>query len=264
MSTAPFVTSPWQTAWPAPPLRRYISHYWLSLNNTDRSHVVLPDGAVDLVIELALGRYRVDVFGTTLSRVELPLERGGHYLGIRFRPGQSRHFLDMDPVALTHTQQPGDSPLARRLLSAASGLFGGASFTRLDALLLAQWRRHPPRHARIDDVLQRIEAAPAPMPVSTLVAQYGRSRRQFERQFLGVVGIPAKLFIEIVRFRRAGVLLAHPAWPLAQVAAASGYSDQSHMSRQFSRFCGMPPSRARRHVAFVQECPPTPGDHHGF
>jgi hypothetical protein len=34
------------------PLSGFISHYWLSLGNTDSTHTVFPDGAVGLVIKV--------------------------------------------------------------------------------------------------------------------------------------------------------------------------------------------------------------------
>ena len=37
---------------PSTPLRDFVGHYWLSLDNRDPTYATLPDGAVDLVIEV--------------------------------------------------------------------------------------------------------------------------------------------------------------------------------------------------------------------
>lgn len=238
---------------PAAPLRAHVSHYWLSLDNSDDTYSIAPDGAVDVVVVVGATTFRVDIFGTTTKRSELLLDIGNHYLGIRFRPGQSRHFLNAQAHELTNSVQPAEEWFFPNMLGVAESISTDSLFTRLDAVLLGHLKRRPPRHSRIDDVIRHIEAAPGPLRTSELAHMYCKSRRQFERHFLGVVGLPAKLFAEIVRFRRASALLANSNLPLAQIAADLGYTDQSHLTHEFSRFFGLPPSRAREHVAFLQD-----------
>lgn len=47
------VASPLRVSLPFEPLRPYISHYWLSIDNTDDNYSILPDGSVDLVVVVA-------------------------------------------------------------------------------------------------------------------------------------------------------------------------------------------------------------------
>lgn len=248
---------------PAAPLRGYVSHYWLSLGNADGSCAVLPDGAVDVVVAVGAAGFRVGLFGTTTSRADLRLEIGSHYLGVRFEPGQSRHFIDVRAAELTNGRLAADGLLVPDMRGVAESITAGDPFSRLDAVLLAHLGRRPPRRARIDDAIRHIRATQGTSRVSQVVDTYGKGRRQFERDFLDVVGIPAKLFAEIVRFRQAAALLAGSALPLARIAAELGYADQSHLTREFSRFHGHPPSRARRHVAFLQDLRRVPDDTEG-
>jgi hypothetical protein len=37
---------------PAPALAPFVEHYWLCLHNTDHEHHAVPDGRVDLVLEV--------------------------------------------------------------------------------------------------------------------------------------------------------------------------------------------------------------------
>jgi AraC-like DNA-binding protein len=208
---------------------------------------------VDVVLVVGASNFRTEVFGTTTRRTEVPLEPGCHYLGIRFRPGQSRHFLDVSARELTDAVLPAESLLIPGVQELAESIAGHAWFARLDAMLLAHLRRRPPRHSRIDDALRHIEQSPGPVRVSELAELCCKSRRQFERNFLEIAGLPAKLFSEIVRFQRACTLLARSDLSLAHIAADLGYADQSHFSHAFSRFHGTPPSRARADVAFLQD-----------
>lgn len=245
---------------PTGPLREYVSHYWLSLDNADDTYSVLPDGAVDVVVAVDASACQVGIFGTTTSRTELSLDVGRHYLGIHFRSGQSRHFTDVRASDLTDSNRPADGLFLPDMLGVAESITADSLFARLDAVLLGHLKQRPPRHSRIDDAIWQIESMRGASRISELANMYGKSRRQFERNFLDAVGIPAKLFAEIVRFRQAAMLLAHSALPLAQIAAELGYTDQSHLTHEFSRFYGYPPARARGHVAFSQDAGHRPED----
>jgi AraC-like DNA-binding protein len=244
---------PVQVALPASPLRAHVSHYWLSLDNRDEAHAIAPDGSVDVVVVVGASTFRVDVFGTTTRRTELPLEPACHYLGIRFQPGQSRHFLDVPARALTDAVLPAESLLIPSVREVAEPIAGDAWFARLDAMLLAHLQRRPALHSRIDDAIRHIEQASGPVRVTELAELCCKSPRQFERNFLELAGLPPKLYSEIVRYRRACALLVRADLPLAHIAASLGYTDQSHFSHAFARFNGVPPSRARADVAFLQD-----------
>lgn len=246
---------------PADPLRGYVDYYWLSLDNADDTYSVLPDGAVDVVVTVGTTTCQVNIFGTTTSRTELPLDVGHHYLGIRFKPGQSRHFLDVHASELTNTNRPAEGLFLPNILGVAESITADNLFSRLDAALLGHLNQRPPRNLKIDDAIRHIESMRGTSRVSQLSNMYGKSRRQFERNFRDVVGVPAKLFAEIIRFQRAAMLLAHSALPLAQIAAELGYTDQSHLTHEFMRFYGHPPSRARQHVAFLQDAGRLPDNH---
>lgn len=246
-------TPPVHVSLPVAPLRPYISHYWLSLNNSDESFPVTPDGAVDVIVVVGGATSGVYAYGTTTKRTEVPLEIGSHYFGVRFRPGQSRHFLDARTSELTNALHSADGAFLPDVSGLAESISVGSSFRHLDAVLLRHFKRQPPRHTRIDDVIRHIETTPGTMGVSELANMYCKSRRQFERTFLDVVGLSPKLFAQITRFRRASALLANSSLPLVQIAAVIGYTDQSHFTHEFARFFGLPPLRAREHAAFVQD-----------
>lgn len=246
-------SQPVRVALPAAPLRPYISHYWRSLDNSDESYSIAPDGAVDVVVVVGPTAYRVDAFGTTTTRANVPLEVGSHYLGVRFRPGQHRHFLDAKTPELTDAVLSAESAFLPDIARVAESFRSGALFTHLDAAFLRHLDRRSPSHSRIDEVIRYVETTPGAVRVSDLANRYCRSRRQFERTFLDVVGLSAKLFAEIIRYRRASALLAGSNLPLAQIAAVLGYADQSHFTHEFARFFGQPPFRARQHVAFLQD-----------
>lgn len=243
-------------AWPAPPLRAFVSHYWLCRGNAQTRHMILADGAVDVVIALEHGTPQIDVFGTTTTRVDVPLARGGQYLGIRFRPGQARHFVDVPAVELTDAHVPARDALDWRLDGVVDALPSEDVFARIDAILLAQIDRRSPARQPLDAAL--VALARGSVSVHDAARASGLGLRQFERRVLAATGLAPKLFADIARFQRAAEALARTRHSLADIAAAAGYADQSHFTRAFTRFAGMPPAAARRDVAFVQDPTRTP------
>lgn len=62
------------------------------------------------------------------------------------------------------------------------------------------------------------------------------------RAFRAEVGVPPHAYLIGVRVARAKELLV-AGWPVARVAAATGFFDQSHLARHFKRLVGVPPGR---------------------
>jgi AraC-like DNA-binding protein len=242
-----------QTVLPHQGLRPYISHYWLSRDNREERYTVLPDGAVDLVLVSDGVSGHAHVYGTTTASRDVALLKGVHYLGVRFRPGQSRHFLRAAAVELTDTCEAAAGLLAFELRDIPERLATVPVFDRLDAALVRHLQDCPPSTSALDAAIQALAAAGGDLPVSQAAAVYGKSQRQFERQFLQTVGVGPKLYARIERFQRAARLVSASTQSLAEIAAALGYSDQSHMSHEFRRFAGLPPAaHARRGVDFLQ------------
>lgn len=254
-------------ALPAAPLRTWIDHYWLSLDNDSPAHAILPDGAIDLVVRQGPesdSDWTVRVYGTTTSSLSIALEQGAHYAGVRFKPGQGRHFLKAAARELTDRCESATG-LLPFCLDRVAGHVGSADiFASFDAVLLAHAASVQPLPARIDSAVALIAASRGMLSIEDAADAFGTGRRQFERVFLDTVGIAPKLFSSIVRFHCAGRLIRQaPAarMTLADIAHACGYADQSHMNRDFRRLAGMAPSAfVRGNVAFVQDAAAPPPD----
>jgi AraC-like DNA-binding protein len=98
--------------------------------------------------------------------------------------------------------------------------------------------------------LHRLHESGGMVPVGTVAAEIGCSRRHLISRFREQVGVTPKLLARILRFQRAVALVdARTAMGWAQIAQACGYYDQAHMIRDFNQFSGGPPSEfARRRL----------------
>lgn len=238
---------------PSAPLARYIRTYWLGVDNRAPSHDIVPDGCVDVVLHVQGGNARLWAYGTTTRVRSVPIGPG-HYLGIRFRPGMTHPFLRVAAAELTDRREALDREFIFDGDQLAESIDDASIFSRVDGLLRTALAAVAPAPSRLEAAVRDIDAGGTSIRIDALAAGYGRGRRQFERDFLREVGIPAKQFAVISRFRQAAQRLARrERVALADVAADAGYADQSHMVRDFQRLAGSAPSRWQPDVVFIQD-----------
>jgi AraC family transcriptional regulator of arabinose operon len=101
--------------------------------------------------------------------------------------------------------------------------------------------------ARILRVLDAIaRQLDKPQSVKYLAAQLRLSPSRFEHLFKKETGQGFKTFLRAARMTKAENLLQDPTLRIKEVAAAVGYADLSHFSRDFKRQYGQSPSQSRR------------------
>jgi len=87
------------------------------------------------------------------------------------------------------------------------------------------------------------------LTVHALVRIVGLSPRQLLRRFLKATGLKPKEFISARRVRAALIdAVDYDARRWADIAAASGFSDEAHLSREVRRLLGSSPSAIRAHL----------------
>lgn len=88
--------------------------------------------------------------------------------------------------------------------------------------------------------------------VATVADEVGYSRRRLGSLVRAECGLAPKAFQRVARFESAHRMLGRR--PFAEVAAVSGYSDQAHLSREWSTLAGCTPSTwLREEFPFVQD-----------
>lgn len=206
-------------------------------------HQAIPDGCIELIRRHS-GRsvWRTDqprlfVAGLALQPAALRFSGDARFTGIRFWPwawhalGGApcpefadgwREVAESDPLAALLS---GDSDPMPRLIAAFRG-------------------RRPPPIAAIRHMAS----------VDGLASTTGISTRQLQRICALEAGMAPRSYLRLLRFRTAVSGTQAPDAALADAAAASGYADQAHMTREFQSLAGLSPGRARRRTRgpFVQ------------
>ena len=82
------------------------------------------------------------------------------------------------------------------------------------------------------------------VPIGTLAAAVGYSDRRLSTLFDAEIGLTPKIAARVIRFDRArrAVQVAAPG-RLGRIAVEHGYSDQSHLVRDFVAFTGRSPTK---------------------
>ncbi|MEU1715442.1 MULTISPECIES: helix-turn-helix domain-containing protein [Nocardiopsis] len=244
---------------PSERVARFVDRYWLtSWNLTGRephTQRVLAHPVVNLVFTGGTAT----VYGPTTEVTERRLEGEGWALGVMFRPAGFRPFLGRPMNTIVDAGLPASEVFGAPGRGGVPGADGRgapdgalasetsdpldlmAAVDRALAGLLPAYR-HPAEDTR--DVVERVAADPSVVNVSGLARREGMGVRLLQRRFADHVGLSPKAVIRRYRLYEAAERArkgAAPDW--GSLAAELGFSDQSHLTREFTAVLGTPPAR---------------------
>lgn len=226
---------------PTAALRPYVECLWFTPPVSETGYAIVPDGCVDACFVLSQRKPRAILFGTTTHTSAYELEAGVPYFGVRFRPGCASLFVKEKIAELTDTELP------------VSGLLGLNPEQLVDSAEMTSWQRRiesallcvlssgvDRRTLIVREAVAIIDAHHGNIRVGAIARRCSIGERQLERLFLERVGISPKLYTRIRRFRSVLSHLDDPPTEerpnFADVAASFGYTDQSHLVRDFQDF----------------------------
>ena len=239
------------TARPAPRLAAVVEHYWFiawDLRGRDpHEQQVLPYPAVNVTFKPS----RCRVAGVPRGRFAEVLEGTGRVVGARFRPGGFRGLLGRPVATITDRFLPVDAvfgPAALPLAEAVLAADDATAVAVLEDFLIARLPADPdPAATLVAAVVDRIAAEPGVTRVDTLAAEFGVGMRHLQRLFADYVGVGPKWVIRRFRLHEVAARTAAgiPA-DLGRLANDLGYSDQAHLTRDFTSMVGLSPARYAR------------------
>ncbi len=233
--------------------------YWfLEGVGSGAAEPIIPDGRMEIVLHYGarFERHHADghvqhqdaamLVGQLLAPIALSHQGAAGVAAIRLRPAAGSaltgctavelagQFTDLDAV-LGSTEE-----LRERLALAEDD---AARVALLESWLAGHVRREPAR--ALTAAVAAILRSPAEADLASLASQVGISVRQLERRFAAEVGLSPKTFARMARLQMALSLIS-AGQPLSDVAVASGYYDQSHMTRDFMHLAETSPAAWRR------------------
>jgi AraC-like DNA-binding protein len=251
---------------PVPALAPFVERLWHfgDPGNGSPRERALPTGSADLVVRLSDRPVRLfagadDRAGETFGHAVLAGARSSFHLrdasgptcsaGVHFRPGGASALLGVpgDELSGRHTRLEelwgrSAGTVRERLLEQASP---EARLALLERLLLARCPEPEPLHPAVARALS-VLGAPGARSIAELAREAGVSHRWLIVRFRRSVGLGPKVYARIRRFQRALARAARGcACGWAQLALECGFSDQSHLVREFQAIAGLSPGEYR-------------------
>ncbi|WP_040338849.1 helix-turn-helix domain-containing protein [Candidatus Blastococcus massiliensis] len=198
------------------------------------------------------GRFDALVGGlhTRPARIAHPGRQAGIQLSLT--PAGARALLGVPAGALASVDLHLDELLGRaadEVLGRVRAAEGWAErFAVLDAVLLRRLRPADEIPDGVAEAWRLTTTSHGRLRVAEVARRVGWSPRYLEQRFRAETGLGPKEAARIARFdvaRRAlagRVAAGHPA-DLAGLAAAGGFADQAHLTREWRAFSGLPPTR---------------------
>ena len=250
---------------PGPPLNQFVEMIW-TLAGEGQAHArerLLPDGSVELVVDLAQERFCVyehedgtggqsfrgsAIAGPQSRFFVIDTAEEFDVVGVHFRPGGAYPFLRV-PGGEIHNVRVGLEDLwgaravdlREQLLAAASPQ---ARVLVMEQALLSAGAGVMERHPAVAFALNAFHGTPEMGRIAEVTGRISLSPRRFIEVFTKDVGLTPKLFCRVRRFQRVLKMISGGAsvdW--AEVALSCGYFDQAHFNHDFRGFSGICPSR---------------------
>ena len=202
---------------------------------------------------------RARVVGVVRGVFTETIDGPGRVVGVRFRPGGFRPFLDGPVSALTDRFTPVEEIFGPPGRAAADAIIAEpedrtTAVALLEDFLRARLPERPdPLVAEVSAIVDRVAADPALSRVrTTWPRRTGIGTRRLQRLFADYVGVGPKWVIRRHRIQEAADRAADGTdvdW--AALAADLGYADQAHFTRDFSATIGISPAQ------YAQDCAAT-------
>jgi AraC-like DNA-binding protein len=194
------------------------------------------------------GMFQAFVGGMHASPATIRNSGRQHGISIEMGPLAVRRLFGLPAGALANEVVPLDEvfglkarTLIDRLVCASSWR---AQFAVLDEFLVQLLREERDPPAEVAHAWDRLLASGGGVDVAQLASDVGYSRRHLGDLFRREVGLSPKVTARVLRFERSRRLIERSAdrVNLAGVAAASGFYDHAHLTREWREMAGCAPT----------------------
>ncbi|MBK8148742.1 MAG: AraC family transcriptional regulator [Acidobacteria bacterium] len=251
----------YREAVPSPDVAHIIFSFWeFQTGEFDGvfQHEVFPDGCVSLFFRKSPqpGLSGLAFSGLYLKVITAPVLQNEVFWGMRIAPAACGSVVSADPCLFLENRiiDPDFSPILTAGLEAM--LAECTNFGEAIAVFEERIRSIGLAPETIDVVVAAaaavIEDCGGEVKIGDLARHIGISPRQLERRFKAASGLTPKQFARTRRLRAASVHIVEQgsaSW--AERAAATGFSDQSHLAREFASVTKRTPNSYARKVNII-------------
>lgn len=208
-------------------------------------HEVLPKSNFRLVFTINTTRPGLVFLGPNSKMRTYPLQ---DYFVVHFLSGMMPRLGDLKATEMIETSIPLKSVLGTETSTLIDTMQSVRSFEKRQRFIEEFFRRSRLEtvfdEGRHIDPVQLIRSSHGRITVSDLAKQSNMTIRTLERIFMEHIGLTPKKFIRLIRFQHAlRTLRANGSTNFADLAYSCGYTDQSHLIKEFKSFSKHSPTR---------------------
>lgn len=237
-----------------PALRPWIRGCWefTVSEGAPIGHHVPPDGlAFVVLVDSVPGPAQLLAFGPRVTPLVVPTRPGAAYRGLRLPPDTAPLLLDLTAAELVRRPVPIDKVGAVQGSAIISAL-GASSLAdarqAIDNLFLPVVHEFPSPDPFVTAALHAIRNSGGLHLLSDVARNLGASPRTLLRRVRTATGLTPKQHARIARFYGAALELMEPETRLSQIAVRKGYSDQPHLTHEFTSLTGLTPAQLAERV----------------
>lgn len=251
---------------PPLPLGNYVEliTYYKGYNPPHTIERLLPDGGVDLIIDLTtIPKYiynndtlaetqsckRAWVSGMRTEYISIQARAAeSEMLVVRFRPGMAWSFLHMPVLEIKDKVVDAELVFGNEILLFREQLLGQAGpekkFTIAETYLLNRIKNHFDVHPAISYCIAKIGDSPSQASIRDITHKTGYTNKHLISLFGKYAGINPKQYVNVLKFQQAVLSLEKNPLQVnwSGLALDCGYYDQAHFINEFKRFSGFNPS----------------------
>ncbi|MGD9588547.1 MAG: helix-turn-helix domain-containing protein [Pyrinomonadaceae bacterium] len=222
-------------------------------------HELFPDGTVSLIYHRnqLTGSEKLLSAGlrTTLARV--PVRPGDIFWGVRIAPAAAALLVGGDPKLLPSNSVGFPEALETLGREMIKGFRKCQTLEDAVSVFAVGLQTLSVSESEIDEdiamAVEMIESSGGRDKISDIADALSLSMRQLQRRFAACTGLSPKQYARLRRLYQTATVLAGPEkvnW--AERAAAMGFADQAHLSRELSALTGRSPHSFARRVRAIK------------
>ena len=240
-------------------LQPYVRYYWVFSSNQMLNTYTFPIGCPQIIFhkrtplyipELDTTQSRLTISGQVNFSSHLHADEEIEMIVVVFHPHTINMFLNT-PASAFYNQEISGYDIEDEQLNELAMQVLECEDNSLCVNLIENWlldrlsnRSYDTiyRVNRMNVAIEQLCTAHQPL-VTDLASTCCLGKKQFEREFNLHIGMNPKEYARIVRFQKALKLMQHQQGKInqADLAYTCGYSDQSHLIREFRKLCGYTP-----------------------
>lgn len=240
-------------------LQPYVRYYWVFSSNQMPNTYTFPIGCPQIIFhkrtplhipELGTTQSKLTISGQVNFSSHLQADDDIEMIVVVFHPHTINMFLNAPAYSFYNQEISGYDIEDEQLNELAAQVFE-CEDNNLCVTLIENWlldrlsiRSYDTiyRVKRMNAAIEQLFTEPQTL-VTDLSSTCCLSKKQFEREFNLHIGMNPKEYARIVRFQKALKQMQHQQGKInqADLAYTCGYSDQSHLIREFRKLCGHTP-----------------------